>query len=105
MHILQLEGVVTQGLLLAALLLQGFAFVHCLLQPAAAFPVAGKWTKTGWSILTGLALVLVPFFGLLSIFGVGAIIASIVYIVDVRPAVREVAGGPGGSGGRNTGRW
>ena len=105
MHILQFAGVVTRILLLAALLLQGFAFVHCLLQPAAAFPAAGKWTKAGWAILTGLALVLVPLFGLLSIFGVGAIIASIVYLVDVRPAVREISGGRGGSGWRNTGRW
>jgi hypothetical protein len=105
MHILQLEGAVTQVLVLAAFLLQGFAFVHCLLQPAAAFPAAGKWTKAGWAIVTGLALILVPLFQPLSIFGVAAIIASIVYIVDVRPAVREVSGGRGGSGWRNTGRW
>lgn len=108
MHPLQLDSTITYVLQLAALLVQGFAFVNCLIQPAAAFEAAGKWNKWGWTILTFVALLLVqaPLFGgLLSLLGVGAIIASLVYLVDVRPAVREVSGGPDGRGDRNPGRW
>lgn len=90
----------------AALLLQGFAFVHCMLQRTAAFPAAGKWNKWGWAIITFLALVVTYIsgnpIGLLPLVG---LIASCVYVVDVRPAVREISGGRGGSGGRDTGRW
>ena len=43
--------------------------------------------------ITGLALVVVYFFGLMSFFGLPAVIASIVYLVDVRPAVRGLRRG------------
>ncbi len=97
---------ILQVLLIAALLLQGFAVVHCLIQRADAFPAAGKWNKWGWAIVTFLAFV-VTFvshspIGLLPLIG---FVASCVYIVDVRPAVREISGGRGGRRGRDTGRW
>ena len=88
-----------------ALLLQGFAVAHCLIQRADAFPAAGKWNKWGWVIITGLAFLVMlagmgnPI-GLLALVG---FVGSCVYLVDVRPAVREVSGGRGG--GRDTGRW
>ncbi|MEP6696429.1 MAG: DUF2516 family protein [Pseudonocardiales bacterium] len=108
MYLWQMDSLVTAALTLAALLLQGFAFINCLIQPAAAFPAADKWSKWGWASLTFVALLLVqtPLFGgIISLFGVAGIIASLVYLLDVRPAVREVTRGRGGSGGRNTGRW
>jgi hypothetical protein len=105
MPFLQIPGLVGSVLTYAALILQGFAFVHCLFQPTAAFTAADKWTKPGWAVVTGLAVVVTFLTGLLSLFGVVGIIASIVYIVDVRPAVREVSGGRGGAGGRDSGRW
>jgi len=108
MSLWTVDSTITQVLLLAALLMQGFAFINCLIQPTAAFKAAEKWNKWGWAILTLVALLLVqsPLFGgLLSLFGIGGVIASLVYLLDVRPAVREVSRGSGGSGGRNTGRW
>jgi hypothetical protein len=105
LHLLQFSGLLTQVLAIAALLFQGFAFINSLIHPAAAYRAADKWTKPGWTIVTFLALLLVIVFGPISIFGVGGIVASIVYIVDVRPALREVSGGRGGSGGGNAGRW
>ncbi len=108
MSLWTVDSMVTQVLLLAALIVQGFAFINCLIQPVDAFKVADKWNKWGWAILTFVAIVFVQsslFGGLLSIFGVAGVIASLVYLLDVRPAVREVARGRGGSGGRNPGRW
>ena len=105
MTFLQLPGMIELWISVGALLLQGFAFVHCLLQRKEAFPAADKWTKVGWSIVTGIALAVTFLIGPLSLFGVVGVIASCVYIVDVRPAVREVSGGRGSGGGRDSGRW
>lgn len=91
---------------IAALLLQGFAAVHCLLQRTDAFPAAGKWNKWGWAIVTFLAVVVTFLSGSpLGILPLIGFVASCVYLVDVRPAVREISGGRGSSGGKDAGRW
>jgi hypothetical protein len=52
------------GLLLLALyvLAQGltaWAFVDALIRPAAGFVAAGKLTKPGWAVITGLAALII----------------------------------------------
>lgn len=78
---------------LGILALKLWAVIDAATRPAAAFVAAGKQSKTIWLVITGLAVL----FNGLSIFGIAALIASIVYLVDVRPAVREVR--RGGSAG------
>ena len=87
------------GLLLLALYVgaQGltlWAFVDALIRPAAGFVAAGKLTKPGWAAITGLAA-LVIFWqqNPMSFLGLPAVIAGIVYLVDVRPAVRGLRRG------------
>ena len=78
------------------------AFVHCLMQKADAFPVVGNLSKNAWvAILGGAALVTLVCGYLsygqdLSIFSFVAITAALVYWLDVRPALRDVADGSGG---------
>ena len=73
-----------------------WALVDAAVRPAAAFAAAGKLTKPVWlailAVCVGLTLSGVGLFGLLG----GAIaVATVLYLVDVRPAVREMgAGGP-----------
>lgn len=70
-----------------------YAFIHALLQRADAFTAADKLTKPKWLGISGgavAALVLSPGFFLLWLVG---LVAALVYIVDVRPAVTEVQGG------------
>jgi Protein of unknown function (DUF2516) len=90
-------ALVSLALSLTALALGAFTFVDALTRPTAAFPAAGKLTKPVWVAITGVAaLVLVPFLpglGLFSFFGIPALVASLVYLLDVRPAVRGVSGG------------
>ncbi|TQN41226.1 uncharacterized protein DUF2516 [Blastococcus colisei] len=87
------EGWVLLILGWAGLALTAWAFVDALIRPAAGFVAAGKLTKPGWAAITGLSVVAVYFFGLLSFLGLPAIIAAIVYLVDVRPAVRGLPRG------------
>jgi hypothetical protein len=94
------SGVITGGfyhvlnlLLDIVLLIKLFAFVDAAIRPNAAYTAAEKLTKGGWLIILGLAVALDVFLGgLMSIFTIAGMVAAIVYLVDVRPAVRQLSG-------------
>lgn len=75
-----------------------WAFADAAIRPAAAFPAAGKLTKPAWLGITGISVGLCLLgVGLLGLLGGVVAIAVIVYLVDVRPAVRGMRpGGPWG---------
>jgi hypothetical protein len=91
-----LSGSVFGLLELACLAVGVWALIDCAVRGTAAFPAAGKLTKPAWLAITGGAALVQYLFAALSIFGIAALVASIVYLVDVRPAVRQVQRG---------GRW
>ena len=49
-------------LLVAALVVEAWAFVDCIRRPTGAFPAAGKQSKPLWLIITGVCLA-IGFFG------------------------------------------
>ena len=78
----------------AAQALTVWAFADALVRPAPAFVAAGKLTKPGWAAITALAAVVIflsqnP----MTFLGLPAVIAAVVYLVDVRPAVRGLRRG------------
>ena len=70
-----------------------WAFVDALIRPANGFVAAGKLTKPGWAAITGLAALILFWQGPMSFLGLPAVIAAVVYLVDVRPAVRGLRRG------------
>lgn len=73
---------------------RAFALIDAITRPAAAFEAAGKLTKNAWLLILGIALA-VGLFGVSDLVGlltIAAMIAAIMYIVDVRPAVRQLRG-------------
>src|ERR687896_2459655 len=93
-----LDNWVLWAIWLLAIPVGGYAFVHALMQRADAFTAADKLTKPAWLGITGAsALVLLVFYGGLgssaALFWLAAVIASLIYIVDVKPAVVGVQGG------------
>ncbi len=82
----------------ALLGLAAWALLDAVRRPAAAFPAAGKLTKPAWVGITGVS-VLLCLWGvqLLGLLGGLIAVAVLVYLLDVRPAVREL-GRPGGWG-------
>lgn len=81
------------ALSMAAFVVEAWAFVDAIIRPKAAFPAAGKQTKTIWLLILGVAVVL-GLAGALSgsvtgILSVVAFVAAAIYLVDVRPRVRE----------------
>jgi Protein of unknown function (DUF2516) len=80
---------------LVAVVVAAWALIDCATRKTAAFPAAGKLTKPAWLGITAGSLVVLWLFGPLHLFGIAAMVAAIVYLVDVRPAVREMQGGGG----------
>lgn len=92
-----LFGIQSGLLLVATLLLLAFkawAFVDALTHRPDAYAAAGKLTKPAWGIITGLSLVahMLLLNNPLSLLNLVGAVGSIVYIVDVRPALRSVTG-------------
>lgn len=63
-----------------------------------AYRAAGKWNKIGWLVALGAAVAwdLIFLSGVLKIMSLIGLIFAIVYVVDVRPALREATGRGGG---------
>ena len=87
------DGIVYTVVLYGTLVLALWAFVDAVIRPAAAFVAAGKLTKPGWMAITGIAAMVLYFRGPLDFFGLPAVVAAVVYLVDVRPAVRGLRRG------------
>lgn len=93
----RLDDYILFGIYLVAIPVGAYAFIHALMQRADAFTAADKLTKPAWLGITGAsALVLVVFQGPQrsgALFWLAALIAVLVYILDVKPAVVGVQGG------------
>jgi len=72
-----------------------WALVDALVRPAPSFVAAGKLTKPAWAAITALALLIAYFTPMFSFLWLPAVVGSIVYLVDVRPAVRGMRRGGG----------
>ncbi|MFE2310511.1 DUF2516 family protein [Streptomyces sp. NPDC059411] len=92
--VLPLLGLAMLGLALVA-------FVLALIAREDAYRAADKKTKTFWSVLLGLT-VLVDYLVWSRVLGgmlfleIAGLVATIVFFVDVRPALKQVSGGGGG---------
>ena len=81
------EGTISLIVIFAILAVKIFAFGSALTYSGQAYEAANKLTKPAWLIILGLGLALtfVPVGGV--IINLATIIAALVYIVDVRPAL------------------
>jgi predicted cobalt transporter CbtA len=90
-------------LLVAAFVIEVWAFIDAIGRPTAAFTAAGKQTKQIWLIITGVATVLglamVVYLSITSMLAVAAFVAAAIYHVDVKPKVKEYRKGRGTSNG------
>ena len=87
------EWLLMQVLFWGTMALVAWAFVDALVRPADGYVAAGKLTKPAWVAITALAGVVLYFMGPISFLGLPAVVAAVVYLVDVRPAVRGLRRG------------
>jgi hypothetical protein len=97
--ITQLQNIVLLVLHIFLLAVQGWALVDCVIRRGPAFAATGKLTKPAWLGITGFALLLEALVppsaivgGITTLIVLCGVVASLVYLTDVRPAVREVSG-------------
>lgn len=86
---------------IAAIAVKLWALIDAAIRPAPAYEAAGKQTKPLWLVLLVLAVALDLLWGqgFIGLFAVAGLIVAIIYLVDVRPKVREIQGGSSSSSG------
>jgi hypothetical protein len=85
-------------LLVAAFVVEAWAFVDAIRRPAPAFVAAGKQTKPLWMIILGVAVVIgiggaIGSLAIFSILPIVAFVAAAIYLADVRPQVKDFKSG------------
>jgi hypothetical protein len=70
-----------------------FAVVDCFRRRPDAFFAADRRTKQFWLAVTAAAFVASLFSTPLSLLGLPSIVASLLYVLDVRPRLAEVTRG------------
>jgi len=76
---------------LALFVVKALAFLDSLSRRREEFVAADKLTKPAWSIILGVSLAAHMLFrDPINLLGVAGTIAAIVYLVDVRPAIRSL---------------
>ncbi|MGC4894896.1 DUF2516 family protein [Micromonospora sp. DT31] len=90
------QDVIQLILLVFALVVQGVALVHAVTQRGDGFAAIGTLPKGGWIAILAVCLLLTLLgFGPISLFGLIGIAAGLIYLLDVRPGLRDLHGGRG----------
>ena len=82
---------------IVALIFEGYALIDALRRPAQAFTASGKQTKRLWLVILGVATVIGIAAAAYNVFPLGAggilivaaFVAAAIYVVDVKPKVKE----------------
>ena len=102
-----------QNLSLIALSIALFAsavwgLIDALRYPDSSYRAAGKQSRTLWGVLLGAAT-LVSFLliggGVMSLFGIAAVVVVLLYFVDVKPKLQQYGGRASRGPKRQTGGW
>ena len=93
MEVFAVQSGITLVATLALFGVKAWAFIDAVSHRADAFPAADKLTKQAWLLITGIFLaghmIMWNPIGLINIVGT---VAAFVYLLDVRPALRQVTG-------------
>lgn len=77
---------------LALFAVEAWAFVDAVSRRPEVFEAAGKQTKTMWMVILGVALAAhLLIWDPISLLNIAGAIASLVYLLDVRPAVAALS--------------
>jgi hypothetical protein len=82
--------------LIVSLILQGVALVHCLTQRGDGFAAIGTLPKGAWVAILAVCIVLTLLVSQsIGIFSLIGIAAAAIYLLDVRPGLRDLTDGKG----------
>jgi hypothetical protein len=95
--VIQVDGIVSVILLVIRIVALGgaaFALFHAARQRKDAFTAVDKLSKPIWLSILSVAFLVLLLFPAVQLFGIVAVVAVCVYLVDVRPRVDDVQRGP-----------
>jgi len=93
---LDIQAWIDRLLFVFALVIEVVSFVHCLIQRPDAFPAINTLPKAAWlAMIGGSVLVTLLSQSALGILGLVAVTIAAIYLLDVRPALRDAAAGGG----------
>lgn len=89
-NVFEIQSFVLLVATLALFAVQGWAFVDAVSRKPETFVAADKMTKKAWLVILGLALAAhMVFWHPISLLNLVGAVAALVYLADVRPAVRS----------------
>jgi hypothetical protein len=87
-------GYAQSFVLLALTVVAGVAaavsLVHAAIQRPDAFPAVDRQSKVIWVSILAAATVFIWLFGAIGLLGIAGVVATLVYLVDVRPRVDSI---------------
>jgi hypothetical protein len=83
-------------ILIFSLIVQAVALIHCLTQRGDGFQAIGTLPKGAWAAILAICIVLTLLFsGPIGIFGLIGVAAALIYLLDVRPGLKDLSDGKG----------
>ena len=91
-------SIISFVVLIVSLIVQAVALIHCVTQRGDGFQAIGTLPKGAWLAILAVCFLL-TFLGVgggaTSIFGLIGIAAALIYLLDVRPGLRDLTDGKG----------
>jgi hypothetical protein len=93
---LAVVGYLNLLILIFSLIVQAVALIHCLTQRGDGFQAIGTLPKGAWAAILGVCIVLTLLLsGGIGIFGLIGVAAALIYLLDVRPGLKDLSDGKG----------
>jgi hypothetical protein len=94
----EVASLISIVVLIVSLIVQAIALIHCVTQRGDGFQAIGTLPKGAWLAILAVCFVL-TFLGVggggTGIFGLIGIAAALIYLLDVRPGLRDLTDGKG----------
>ena len=92
------EGAIALVVAIVSLIVQAIALIHCVTQRGDGFQAIGTLPKGAWIAILFICFLLTILGvggGATGIFGLIGIAAALIYLLDVRPGLRDLTDGKG----------
>ncbi|MEV4635995.1 DUF2516 family protein [Actinoplanes sp. NPDC049548] len=81
--------------LIGSMVVQAVAFIHCVTQRGDGFQAIGTLPKGAWLAILAVCMALTLLFGATGLFALIGVAAALIYLLDVRPGLRDLSDGKG----------
>jgi len=89
-------GYINLLVLILSLVVQAVALIHCLTQRGDGFQAIGTLPKGAWAAILAVCIVLTLLVSnAVGIFSLIGIAAALIYLLDVRPGLKDLSDGKG----------